>query len=251
MARDLTVVSWGGTYQDAQRKVYFEPFKAETGIPLVEDSWDGGVGALRAKVEGGAVPWDVVQVEAEELSIGCDEGLFEPHRLGEARRPRRLPARRGQRLRRRRDHLVDRRSPTTPTSSANGGPKTWADFWNVEKFPGKRAMRKGPKYTLEFALMADGVAPKDVYSVLATREGVERAFNKLDEIKPHIDLVGGRRPAAAAAGLGRGGDDLGLQRPARRAAQGGQGLPDRLAGQHLRRRHLGRSSTAAPTPKTA
>jgi hypothetical protein len=52
-AADLTVVSWGGAYQDAQREVYFEPFKQATGIDLIEDSWNGGVGAIRAKVEGG------------------------------------------------------------------------------------------------------------------------------------------------------------------------------------------------------
>ena len=78
MARDLTVVSWGGAYQDAQREVYFEPFKAATGIPMHDESWDGGIGVLRAKVEGGDSSWDVVQVESEELALGCEEGLFQP-----------------------------------------------------------------------------------------------------------------------------------------------------------------------------
>jgi putative spermidine/putrescine transport system substrate-binding protein len=200
-ARDLSVVSWGGTYQDAQRKVYFEPFEAETGAPLVEDSWDGGIGALRAKVEGGAVPWDVVQVEAEELSIGCDEGLLMPidwAKLGG--RDAFLPS-----------AVSDCGVGAIIWSTAlaydaakfpGGGPKSWADFWNVEKFPGKRAMRKGPKYTLEFALMADGVAPKDVYSVLATKEGVERAFAKLDDIKPHLIWweAGAQPPQLLASG---------------------------------------------------
>ncbi len=66
------------------------------------------------------------------------------------------------------------------------GPKSWADFWDVKKFPGKRSLRKGPKYTLEFALLADGVSKDKVYEVLATDEGVERAFKKLDELKPNI-----------------------------------------------------------------
>ncbi len=52
-ARDLTVVSAGGIFQDAQREVYFTPFKKETGIPLAEDSWDGGIGVLRTKVRAG------------------------------------------------------------------------------------------------------------------------------------------------------------------------------------------------------
>src|SRR3981081_1101930 len=76
-ARDLAVVSWGGAYQDAQKKVYFEPFKKATGVPMNDESWDGGIGVLRAKVQGGAATWDVVQVESEELAVGCEEGLFE------------------------------------------------------------------------------------------------------------------------------------------------------------------------------
>ena len=71
-------MSWGGAYQDAQKKVYFEPFKA-TGKEMIDEAWDGGIGVLRSKVEGGTDSgWDVVQVESEELTIGCDEGLFEP-----------------------------------------------------------------------------------------------------------------------------------------------------------------------------
>jgi putative spermidine/putrescine transport system substrate-binding protein len=58
-ARDLTVVSWGGAYQDAQREVYFKPFMA-TGVKMAEESWDGGVGTLRTKIKGGSNNWDVV-----------------------------------------------------------------------------------------------------------------------------------------------------------------------------------------------
>src|SRR5690606_18582457 len=66
------------------------------------------------------------------------------------------------------------------------GPASWADFFDTTKFPGKRGLRQGPKSNLEFALMADGVAPADVYSVLATPEGVERAFAKLETIKNDV-----------------------------------------------------------------
>ena len=56
----------------------------------------------------------------------------------------------------------------------------------MKKNPGKRGLRKTAKYTLEAALLADGVAAKDIYSVLATPAGVDRAFKKLDELKPYI-----------------------------------------------------------------
>ena len=72
-ARDLTVVSWGGAYQDAQREVYFKPFMEKTKTKLAEENWDGGVGTLRAEVQGGNNNWDVVQVESEELLLGCEE----------------------------------------------------------------------------------------------------------------------------------------------------------------------------------
>src|SRR3989344_4878589 len=65
-------------------------------------------------------------------------------------------------------------------------PTSWADFWDTKKIPGKRGMRKGARYNLEFALMADGVKPADVYKVLATKDGADRAFKKLTELKPNI-----------------------------------------------------------------
>ena len=86
--------------------MFFEPFTQETGIKLLEDSWDGGIGALRAKAEG-APTWDVVQVEADELVLGCDEGIIEPidcAKLGGE--DAFLPERRA-RMRRRRHRLGD------------------------------------------------------------------------------------------------------------------------------------------------
>jgi putative spermidine/putrescine transport system substrate-binding protein len=81
-------------------------------------------------------------------------------------------------------------------------PTTWADFWDVKKIPGKRAMRKGARYNVEFALMADGVAPQDVYKVLMTKDGADRAFKKLTELKPNIQWweAGAQPPQFLVAG---------------------------------------------------
>lgn len=183
LARDLTVVSWGGSYQDAQRKIYFEPYLAKSGKPLLDEAWDGGIGVLQAKVKAGAPNWDVVQVEAEELALGCADGLFEKIDWDKLDKDRFMPS-----------AVSECGVGTIVWSTAiaydgdkmEEGPASWADFWNVEKFPGKRSLRKGPKYTLEFALMADGVSTDEVYDVLASDDGVERAFKKLDELKPNI-----------------------------------------------------------------
>jgi putative spermidine/putrescine transport system substrate-binding protein len=183
-ARDLTVVSWGGNYQDAQRSIYFQPFAKKIGATVLDESWDGGYGVLQAKVKAGVPNWDAVQVEAEELELGCTDGIYEKidwQKMGG--KDAFIPAGVS-------DCGVG--AIVWSTGIAFDGdklkesPKSWTDFWDTAKYPGKRGMRKGAKYTLEFALMADGVAATDVYKTLGTQEGVDRAFKKLDAIKSDI-----------------------------------------------------------------
>lgn len=181
--RDLTIVGWGGSSQLAHRDAYWTSFVVHTGIPLREAVWHGGIGVLRTKVQAGDTDWDVVQVEVEELLLGCEEGLFEPIDWGAlgGREAFIAPA----------VHecgvgaMVWSQLFGYDAARMPNGPGNWAEFWDVKRFPGRRGLRKTPKYTLEFALMADGVEPADVYAVLRTPEGVDRAFHKLDEIKPH------------------------------------------------------------------
>jgi putative spermidine/putrescine transport system substrate-binding protein len=182
-ARDLTVVSWGGAYQDAQREVYFKPFVEQTKIKMLEENWDGGVGVLRAKIQGGANNWDVVQVESEELVLGCEEGLFEKidwAKLGKDKFMADAVHDCGV------GAIVYNFILAYDRDKIKDGPKSWAEFWDVQKFPGKRALRKGPKTNLEIALMADGVPADQVYAALKTDAGVERAFRKLDQLKPNL-----------------------------------------------------------------
>jgi putative spermidine/putrescine transport system substrate-binding protein len=179
--RDLTVVSWGGAYQDAQREVFFRPWMQARSQRMLEETWDGGIGVLRARIQSGANTWDVVQVESEELLIGCEEGLFE--RMDWA-------AIGG------RDHYIPQAVNECGVGAIyysfvlawdrarlRDGPQSWTDFFDTQRFPGRRGLRRGPKTTLEIALLADGVAPDQVYRLLATDAGVDRAFRKLDSIR--------------------------------------------------------------------
>lgn len=184
--RDLTVVSWGGVYQDAQRDAYFRPFQQQTGTRLLEETWDGGIDLLREKIASGSNNWDVVQVEGEELLLGCAEDLFEPmdfDAIGGA----------GSYI----PEAVSRCGVGAILYSfvlafdrdrlpAAGAPKSWADFFDTDRFPGKRALRRGPKTTLEIALLADGVPAAEVYPLLATEAGLDRAFRKLEALKPQV-----------------------------------------------------------------
>lgn len=197
--RDLNVVSWGGAYQDGQREVFFKPYIA-TGAKMTDESWDGGLGVLRTKIKGGNNNWDLVQVESDELEVGCDEGLYEKldvAKIGGAARY--LPGT---------VHACGVGAIIYNLVLAYDGdkmktaPNGWADFFDSKKVPGKRAVRNGAKWNLEIALIADGVPKADVYKVLRTSDGVERAFRKLDAIKS--DLVfwksGAQPPQMLAAG---------------------------------------------------
>lgn len=183
-ARDFTVVSWGGAHQDSQREVYFEPFMEETGIDILEESYNGGLAQIRSQVQTETITWDVVQVEASELVRGCQQGLYEfiPwEEFGD--RDDFIP---GAATDCGVGTIVWAKVMAYNADRVDGEPEGWADFWDVEQYPGNRGMRRGPRFNLEFALMADGVEPENVYDVLATEEGVDRAFAKLDELKPHI-----------------------------------------------------------------
>ncbi|MDO5703998.1 MAG: ABC transporter substrate-binding protein [Paracoccus sp. (in: a-proteobacteria)] len=189
---DVTLMSWGGAYEKSQIEAYIKPFTAETGINVKMLSSDNPAAPIKSMVEAGNITVDVADLEFTDAIRLCDEGLLE--RLDLASLP---PAPDGTPAAQ--DFL-----PEALTECAVGSmtfstvygfdttkfpdekPAVLADFFDLQKFPGKRGMRRGPKINLELALMADGVEPDQVYEVLATPEGVDRAFAKLDSIKPQI-----------------------------------------------------------------
>jgi len=183
-AQDLTVVSWGGALQEAQTKAFMTPFAEATGTTIVQDSWSGELAKLRAMVDSGNVVWDVVDMDPQSAATACDQGLLEPIGKDAALANAKLVD----------GALLDCAVGTSvyatilayKKSAFGTAPASLLDIFDTGHFPGKRAFRKSPVDTLEVALMADGVAPADVYTVLSTPEGVARAFAKLDTIKSDI-----------------------------------------------------------------
>ncbi|NWK79923.1 ABC transporter substrate-binding protein [Aquitalea sp. LB_tupeE] len=183
-AADLTVISFGGANKAAQEKAYYAPFTKATGIKVVGGEYNGEMAKVKAMVDTKSVSWDVLEVESPELARGCDEGMFE--KLDYSKIGNKADFVQGAAQSCGVGIFVWSTVLAYNADKLKVGPTSWKDFWDVKKFPGKRGMRKGAKYTLEVALMADGVAPKDVYKVLATPAGVDRAFKKLDQLKPNI-----------------------------------------------------------------
>ena len=194
-AQSLTVSSWGGPYAESQRRAYFEPFTAATGIRIVEDDWGGDLTKVRAMVATGRYQSHVLDAESSDVVAGCTEGILEPidyPRLG-------LSAQ---------DMLPGASHPCGVGNVAwsmvlvfdrarlgANGPEGWADFFDLAGYPGGRGLRRGPLGNLEIALMADGVAPADVYAQLRTGAGADRAFAKLATLASNVTWwEAGRQP---------------------------------------------------------
>ncbi|MBA1242568.1 ABC transporter substrate-binding protein [Pseudomonas japonica] len=180
----MSFVSWGGSTQDAQRDAWASPFSKASGVNVVMDG-PTDYGKLKAMVESGNVQWDVVDVEADFALRAAAEGLLEPL-----------------------DFSVIKRDTLDPRFVSDNGvgsfyfsfvlgynegkvgstpPQSWAALFDTAKYPGKRALYKWPSPgVLELALLADGVAADKLYPL-----DLDRAFKKLDTIKPNIVWWGG------------------------------------------------------------
>ncbi len=189
-AQEITVMSFGGAYAASQMEAYHKPYQAQTGVRIISVDADNPAIPLKAQVEAGNVTVDVADLEPSDLLRLCDEGALEVLPLDELPpAPDGTPAR---------EDFVDGglydcgvATIVYSTVIAYNGEKTKGvekieDFFDLQKFPGKRGLRKSAKLTLELALMADGVSPDELYDVLGTPEGMDRALAKLDTIKSEI-----------------------------------------------------------------
>ena len=190
-AQELTVMSWGGAYTKSQVEAYHKPFTAATGVVVNSVDADNPATPIKAQVEAGNVSIDVADVEFSDAVRLCDEGLLEEidHSILPAAPDGTAAA----------DDFIEGAlqdcavgnivwSTVMAYNSDNNAtaPDSIDDFFNTADFPGKRGLRKSAKATLEMALMGDGVAAADVYDLLDTDEGVDRAFAVLDRIKDDI-----------------------------------------------------------------
>ncbi|RNF33108.1 ABC transporter substrate-binding protein [Paracoccus methylarcula] len=189
---DVNLLSWGGAYGNSHVEAYVKPFEAETGIKVNVADADNPATPIKAMVEAGNVTTDVASVEYADAVRLCDEGLLElidasglaAAEDGTAAAEDFIEG-----------AITDCFVGTDVYSMVlayddskfpDAKPSTPADFFDLEAFPGKRTMRKGAKFNLELALMADGVPAGEVYDLLETEEGVDQAFAKLDTIKDDV-----------------------------------------------------------------
>lgn len=188
----LMVATWGGAYEQSQRKGYLDPFTAATGIPVATARYTGGVDPLREQVQGPG-KWDVIDMTMADHRRACDLGLLQPY-SGEGLMPAPDGTPPG------RDFIP---GSFTPCGVAHNVFSTVVAFdeeffryaaqpykvdhlFDTERFPGKRALQKRPDALLEWALLSYGVPVGDLYELLSTERGLQLAFDRLDQIRDQI-----------------------------------------------------------------
>jgi putative spermidine/putrescine transport system substrate-binding protein len=173
--QELVFVGFGGTYQEGQTKAFFEPFERETGIKIVQTT---GVelAKLKAQVEAKNVEWDLICLPDRLRPAAVRDDLLSKLDYGRLDISDILKETVS-------EHCVGSITLATQLSYSkqafpDAAPVTWADAWNTEKFPGRRGMYGGITYTMEFALIADGVPKEALYPL-----DIERAFRSLEKFK--------------------------------------------------------------------
>jgi putative spermidine/putrescine transport system substrate-binding protein len=204
----LTVTTWPGFYGRAQETALMRPYANSHRVDVHIALYDGGLTGLRRAVASRAYGGDVIDFELPDAIEACDAGLLEPIDQGKLP-PGADGAAAG------RDFVpgalgrcwvgnvvYSRLIAYAP--GAGPAPRSVADFFDLAKFPGRRALARGSaKYNLELALLADGAKPGEVYALLATDAGVARALHKLDSIRNAILWYDGTDEAPALVESGQ------------------------------------------------
>ena len=179
----ITFVSQGGAYQKAQTIAILDPAASKLGITINQDSAPDAWPVMKTQVATGKPTWDVVDVPTGNCLRGGEQGLVEKLDFSKIPNAAAMPAEYRSAYSVAYEFYSSVLAYSQKKYPESAAPNSWADFWDVKKFPGRRALRNHPFATLEAALMADGVAPDQLYPL-----DVDRAFRKLEEIKPNITV---------------------------------------------------------------
>lgn len=186
-AEPLVIGTWGGPYEVAQDAALFQPFTESTGIEIQKTRYIGGL-----EVFNDVAQPDVLDMLEEDAIVACERGLLS-----------KLPD----------DFLDDMLSSSSDKDDFFDGaitecaiahltfstiiayderafpdekPNRIRDFFDIEKFPGKRAIKQDPAALFEWALMAEGVPISQIYDLLSTERGMRLALNRLENLREHL-----------------------------------------------------------------
>lgn len=183
---ELVIVTWGGTLAEQMNETFFTPFGNDNSVNVRLDTGPE-IERSRAEVESGSPSYDMTATNLAFYLIGEGQNLWEPMDYDVfdqdvlARIPQNMRKSHGIAA-----YVYAHGMSFNTDAYPEGGPQpgSWADFWDVERFPGQRAMAdcgSASRPVPEAALLADGVPMDELYPI-----DIERAARKLREIAPHV-----------------------------------------------------------------
>lgn len=178
-ANELVHMSWGGLSEENMRKAFWDPFTQETGIKVTAIS-PMSLARVAAAAKSGKMDIDTFDGGTIEMYRGQNQGLLTPIDWD-------LVGKKGRSADEVRDYslrfmaLTNQIVYNTTKYPAGKGPNSLADFWDVKRFPGRRALYRDARSVIQLALLADGVPREKLYPL-----DIDRAFRSLDRIKPHV-----------------------------------------------------------------
>lgn len=176
-AESITVAGYGGNLQDALMATLWKPSAEKAGLTLRTESHDGQP-SVRLQVQSGKPSWDVIHIGANDCAALSEQGMFEPLDYSVVNADGVPDRARGK------DWIATNSYSVVMgwrTDKFKEGPKTWQEFWDTKKFPGRRALSVAPDEMLEVALLADGVPREQLYPL-----DIERGLASLEKIKPQV-----------------------------------------------------------------
>lgn len=183
-ARQIVLANWGGDAIAAYTEAYGKPFEQETGIPVLMDGQGPTEGTIIAQARSGAPSWDIVDADPFSAITLGREGMLEeidfdvvdPTKIREGFRWDYAAS----------SYFFSYIIAYDAEKYGDNPPKDMKDFFDTENFPGKRSLYKWGTAMWEAALLADGVAPEDLYPL-----DIDRAHEKIAELMPHISAYWG------------------------------------------------------------
>ncbi|MEB8431364.1 extracellular solute-binding protein [Cocleimonas sp. KMM 6892] len=202
---ELTIATWGGSYENAQQTALFQPFEVATGTLVNTQKYSADLAILNSDL----LP-DIIDMTLGDALIACDKKLI--HKLDY------------------KQILIKDKKHKNPKSDfvkhsilpcgiahlsystliayderefTGEKPQTISDFFDIKRFPGKRALNKSPSDILEWALIAEGVPIDQIYDLLSTERGMRIAFRRLDSIRDEIIWWDNPKQAASLLSTGK------------------------------------------------
>ncbi len=187
LAGPIVVGSRGGSIGQAEKEVIWDPFSKKYGVEVIQFEAPDTDSIIKAQEEA-----QRVEIQYSITTDGGYKVLSEANYLTEIDYTKFSPTAQAVVAAMPKDQVrkygladstvgVNVAFDTSKFPDVSSQPQTWADFWDVQKFPGGRGLINAPVFNLEAALLADGVDPAALYPI-----DLDRAFKKLGEIKPHV-----------------------------------------------------------------